>query len=143
MSAVVGKVTTIAAGAKPVIRAPEQSEHDVAYWRQLATDTKDRLKIAESQAKDLREAADESRARMTKYKQRLESAQEQVTALQVKLVEVSAERDRLRETVPDVARIQRKLFEYRQSLLDGPLFELLGEFCREVAVETAADGGAS
>lgn len=141
MSAVVGKVVP-ATGPRSVVKAPaQQQDQDAAYWRQLATDTAERLKIAEMQAKDLREAADESRSRMTKYKQRLESAQEQVTALQVRLVEVSADRDRIREAVPDVERIRRKVFEYRQSLLDGPLFELLGEFCRDVAVETAADGG--
>jgi chromosome segregation ATPase len=118
-------------------------EQDAAYWRQLAQETAERLKIADTQNRDVREAADEARARLMKYKQRLENAQERVNELQLKLIEVSAERDALRDGTVDRERVKRLVYEYRQSLLEGPIFELFAEFCRDVAPEAADEGASS
>jgi len=115
-------------------------DKDVVYWRKLAQDTAERLKISDTQNRDLREAADEARARVTKYKQRLENAQERVNDLQLRLIAVSAERDALRESIPDVERIRRKVYEYRQSLLEGPIWELFSELCRDVGAKPADEG---
>lgn len=125
-------------------------DKDLAYWRTLATQAAERLQIAETQLKDLRMAADEARARVTKYKGRLDNANERVNDLQAKLIVVSVERDAMVERMKSLdaefnarlARhevVKRKVHEYRQSLLDGPIWELFAEFCREVGAP-AADG---
>jgi chromosome segregation ATPase len=127
------------------------ADKDLAYWRTLAVQAAERLQIAETQLKDLRMAADEARARVTKYKGRLDNANERVNELQSKLIGVSADRDALTERLgmldadfsSRLARhevVKRKVHEYRQSLLDGPIWELFAEFCREVGT-SPADGG--
>ena len=121
----------------------ETVEKDAAHWRQLALETAERLKIADTQNKASCEAADEARARVTKYKQRLGSAQDRVNELQMRLIAVSAERDALRESQPDVERIKRLVYEYRSSLLTGPIWEVFAELCRDVATRAADEGVAS
>ncbi len=127
------------------------ADKDLAHWRTLAVQAAERLQIAETQLKDLRMAADEARARVTKYKQRLDNANERVNDLQAKLIGVSAERDAMTERLAGLdadfatrlARhevVKRKVHEYRQSLLDGPIWELFAEFCRDVGSQPA-DGG--
>ena len=129
-----------------------QETKDLAHWRAMAIGAGERLQIAEVQLKDLRVAADEARARMTKYKGRLDSANERINELQSKLIAVSAERDavteRLAGTGAEFAQrlarqeiVKRKVHEFRQSILDGPLWELFAEFCREVDATASADGG--
>jgi chromosome segregation ATPase len=124
---------------------------DLAHWRALAIQAGERLQIAETQLKDLRVAADEARARMTKYKGRLDSASERINELQSKLITVSAERDAANDRLADVdntiaqrvARqevVKKLVHEYRQSLLDGPIWEVFAEFCREVDATAPADG---
>jgi chromosome segregation ATPase len=127
---------------------------DVEYWRSLARGAGERLKIAEEQSKSLRMAADEARARVTKYKGRLEGAQARVNELQSTLIEVSAERDSLRSKLSSTTTVssaklarqeelKRWLFEYRESLLNGPIFEMFAEMCREaedVDASASADG---
>lgn len=107
--------------------AKPKDQRDLAYWRALAVQAGERLQIAETQLKDLRMAADDARARMTKYKGRLDSAQQRVNELQAQIIAVSAERDALQERVARQDVIKRKVHEYRQSLLDGPLWELFAE----------------
>jgi chromosome segregation ATPase len=122
---------------------------DTEYWRKLATDAGERLKIAETQGKDLRMAADEARQRMQKYKVRLEGAQERVNELQSALIEVSAQRDALQETLAKqesaVAErlaqqetVKRKVYEFRESILSGPIWEVFAEFCRDVPADEGA-----
>ncbi len=125
---------------------------DLAYWRQLAVQAGERLQIAETQLKDLRMAADDARARMTKYKGRLDNANERVNDLQAKLIAVSAERDAMHERIGNLdaafaerlarhEEVKRRIHEYRQSLLDGPIWELFAEFCRsDVGAVASADG---
>lgn len=119
------------------------AQQDVAYWRDLAQQTAERLKIADTQNKDLRQAADEARARVTKYKGRLENAQERVNDLQTKLITVSAERDALRSQLASQDVLKRKVYEYRQSLQEGPIWEIFAELCRDVGVRPADEGASS
>jgi chromosome segregation ATPase len=127
-------------------------DKDLAYWRTLAVQTGERLQIAETQLKDLRMAADEARARVTKYKGRLDNANERVNDLQIKLIAISAERDAANERIQMLdaefssrlanhETVKRKIHEYRQSLIDGPIWEVFSEFCREVGSKDPADGG--
>lgn len=96
-------------------------------WRKLAVQSGERLQYAENQLKDLRAQADDLRARLTKSKTRLDSANERTNELQSQLIAVTAERDELRDRVARQDIVKRKVHEYRQSILDGPLWELFAE----------------
>lgn len=100
---------------------------DVEHWRRMAIDAGKRLEYAETQLKDLRVAADDARARFGKYKDRLDKANEKVNELTIQLVSVTADRDDLRGQVATQEVIARKLHEYRQSLLNGPIWDLFVE----------------
>lgn len=114
--------------AEPVAeRAAEAPLSGEDHWRKIAVQTGERLKYAEAQAADLRKAADEARARFSKYKDRLDKANAQVNELQVQLVTTSAERDELRAQLAAQATVARKVHEFRQSILDGPLWDLFVE----------------
>ncbi len=118
------------------------AQQSVVYWRQLAIEAQERIKILSAQLEDVRKSADDNRARMTKYKGRLENAQDTANNLQARLIAVSAERDVLRDAVAKQDIVKRKVYEFRQSILEGPLWELFAEFCREVDPEKSADQGA-
>jgi len=96
-------------------------------WKKVALEAKDRLQVADMQAKDVRKQADELRARATKYKTRLENAQDKVNELSATLITVMAERDALAERVARQDIVKRKVHEFRQSIIDGPLWELFSE----------------
>jgi chromosome segregation ATPase len=115
-----------------IVQAPpaQDLQAEVERWRKMAIQAGERLAYAENQLKDLRQAADDARARFTKYKNRLDSANERVNDLQSQIIAVSAERDTLKARQAEQDVVKQKLWEYRQSLLDGPLFELFGEFCK-------------
>lgn len=133
---VVGNVVPIhAAPTATAIAAPKDA--DVDYWRKLAVQNGERLKIAEEQAKALREAADEARGRFTKYKARLEDAQARVTALQIQLTDVSVERDVLRARVARQDVLKRQIYDFRQSLVDGPIWAIFAELCNDVSAAPA------
>ncbi len=104
---------------------------EVERWRKMAIQAGERLAYAENQLKDLRQAADEARARFTKYKGRLDSANERVNDLQSQIIAVSAERDVLKAQVVDQEVVKERIWAYRQSLIDGPLFDLFGEYCKK------------
>lgn len=84
---------TVAVEDAPAV--PVQPDFGVEHWKRLALQTAERLSYAETANKDLRVAADELRSRQTKYKTRLDNAQERVNELQRDLVRVSDDRDRL------------------------------------------------
>ncbi len=120
---------------EPVVKLVEQKPEvdkntDVHHWRQMAVAAGERLAYAENQLKDLRQAADDLRARLTKQKTRLDNANERVNDLQSQIITVSAERDALKQKLAEQDVVKQKVWEYRQSLLDGPLFELFGEYCK-------------
>ena len=96
-------------------------------WKALAKSTGERLKIAEESLRETRKQADELRARATKYKTRLDNAQSQLNDAQTKIVEQATELETLRERVARQEIIKRKVHEYRESLLNGPLWELFAE----------------
>lgn len=128
------------ASAVPPELAPLVEDHDVAHWKKLALSNGERLRYSEEQAQSLRQAADEARARFGKYKQRLDGANARVNELQVALTDKSVEVDKLRADIDHLraklARqdaVKRRVHEYRQSLLDGPIWELFAEFCNESA----------
>lgn len=129
--------------AAEIVTAPHvvEAPNDVERWRKMAVSAGERLAYAENQLKDLRQAADDARARFTKYKSRLDSANERVNDLQAQLIAVSNDRDTLKsqlatqeeafhQKLADQAVVKQKVWEFRQSLLDGPLFELFGEHCK-------------
>lgn len=96
-------------------------------WRQLALDTKRRLEIAEEKLTETAKSADEMRGRMQKYKARLDTAQSENNRLQAQVVELS---QRCEEQSARIARqdaAKRKLYEFRQSVLEGPLWEAFQE----------------
>ena len=114
---------------------------DLLRWRTMAIQTGERLSYAENQLKDLRQAADDARARFSKYKGRLDSANERVNDLQAQLVAAHAELDATKATLAaeqETARarladqdvVKRKVWEIREQMLNGPLFDLFGEFCK-------------
>lgn len=105
-------------------------EAEVHRWRKMAVDAGERLAYAENQLKDLRQAADDARARFSKYKSRLDGANERVNDLQAQLIAACAERDTLKAKLIQQDIVKQKVWEYRQSLIDGPLFELFGEYCK-------------
>lgn len=113
------KVETKAAAASP---AP-----DLDHWKKLAITTGERLQYAENQLNDLRQAADEARARFSKYKERLDRANQRVNELQIDLVKITAERDDLRSQVAKQEKVSQLVHQYRQSLLEGPLWDLFTE----------------
>lgn len=114
-----------AAPADAAKAEPEQL--DLEHWRRLAVQSAERLSYAERQLKDLRAAADDARARMAKYKDRLDKANERVNDLNVALVTATADRDRLRGQLATQEAVARRVHEYRQSLLNGPLWDLFVE----------------
>jgi septal ring factor EnvC (AmiA/AmiB activator) len=107
---------------KPAATAP-----DVDHWKRLAIQTGERLQYAENQLGDLRTAADDARARFSKYKERLDKANQRVNELQIQLVNITAERDDLRASIAKQEVLARRVHEYRQSLLNGPLWDLFAE----------------
>lgn len=138
---VVGKVVPIQ-GAPPASSALAVApKDDLDHWRKLAVQNGERLKIAEEQAKSLREAADDARGRFTKYKNRLDDAQARVTALQIQLTDVSVERDMLRVRVARQDVLKRLIYEFRQSIEEGPIWAIFAELCNDVSAEQA--GGES
>lgn len=107
---------------------------DLEYWRTLAITTGERLSQSEgtrvAQAAQLAQrdkTLDELRARLEKSQGRKDTAQTRINELQVQLVNVSAERDELRAALASQEALRRKVYEYRQSLLEGPLWELFVE----------------
>lgn len=117
---------TVATEAIRATASPKMvASDDVEYWRKLAIQTGERLAIAEEQAKALRDAADEARSRFSKYKGRLDSAQARNNELQVQVVMLSADneklqaelaavREEMRSKLVDQATFQRKVYEVRQ-----------------------------
>lgn len=92
-------------------------------WRKLAIATGERLSYAETQLKDLRQAADDARARFTKYKTRLDHAQERINLLQADLVRVTAELEETKAaTAKAVDDAQARLVP--QDVLKQRLWEL-------------------
>lgn len=108
----------------------ERLQAEVTRWRGMAVNAGERLAYAENQLRDLRAAADDARARFTKYKGRLDGANERVNVLQSQLIAVSAERDAIKDRLASQDVVKQKVWEFRQSVLDGPLFELFGEYCK-------------
>jgi chromosome segregation ATPase len=102
--------------------APEP--RTVADWRRLAVQAGERLAIAENQAKDLRAAADESRARLTKQKTRLDNANARINELQSQLISVTAERDTLQERVSRLDEVRRQVHAFRRECLEGSLWKI-------------------
>lgn len=111
---------------------------DITHWRRMAVQAGERLSYAENQCKDLRVAADDARARFSKYKSRLDAANARVNELQSQLITVGAERDALREQVAQQDVLARKVHEFRESLLHGPLWELFVELA--VSPPSAGEG---
>lgn len=112
------------------VPAPVDVEAELQRWRKMAVDAGERLAYAENQLKDLRQAADDARARFSKYKSRLDGANERVNDLQAQLIAACHERDTLKARLVQQDIVKQKVWEYRQSLIDGPLFELFGEYCK-------------
>lgn len=136
---VVGKVVPIQ-GAPPASSALAVApKDDLDHWRKLAVQNGERLRVAEIQLKDLRREADEARARFSKYKQRLDAANERVNDLQVALTTASAERDVLRARLPRLDVLKRKVYDYRQSLQDGPIWDVFAELCNDVSAAEAGE----
>lgn len=106
---------------------PAQSSPDLEHWKRMAITTSERLQYAENQLTDLRSAADDARARFGKYKERLDKANQKVNELQIQLVNITAERDDLRASIAKQELLARRVHEYRQSLLNGPLWDLFAE----------------
>jgi chromosome segregation ATPase len=115
--------------------------NDLDHWRKMAVESSERLSYAETQAKDLRRAADEVRARLTKAKTRLDTANEKVNELNIELVRVSAECDRLRGQVANQERLARKIWECRQAIIEGPLFEVFAELAVSPPEEAGGEQG--
>jgi DNA-binding XRE family transcriptional regulator len=120
--------------ATPAPRRPAISD-DVEHWKRLAIATGERLAIAEEQAKALREAADDARARFGKYKDRLDKAQARVNEQQVDIVRLSARVETLQAQVAErdaqlvtQDALARKVHACRQALIEwsqgGPLWDL-------------------
>ncbi len=125
--------TTVAAAVVP----PAQPTQPID-WRKLAVQNGERIAMLENQAKDLRAAADDARARFGKYKGRLDSSSARVNELQVLVTQLSAENADLRSQLADQVVLARKVHEFRQSILEGPLWDLFVE----VAVVSPQDAGA-
>lgn len=126
------------AAVKPAA-APHATE-TVAHWRKLARDTGERLSYAESQLKDLRTAADDGRARFSKYKDRLDKANEHVNDLQVQVVRLSTENESLRHQLARQEQVARHVHAFRESVLHGPLWELFTELAVVESSPQAAGG---
>lgn len=108
-------------------------------WRKMAIEAGIRLDIAETQAKDLRIAADEARARFTKYKGRLDASQARVNELEVERIKLATENDELRAQLARQAEISRKVYEFRKSILEGPLWDLFVETSVSPAIEPGGE----
>lgn len=104
-----------------------QNERDLAYWRKMAVEAGQRIEILETQAKDLRTAADDARARFSKYKGRLDNAQAQINTLQAERIRLATAVDEMRAQLAKQAEIAKQVHEFRQSILDGPLWKLFVE----------------
>ena len=103
---------------------------DLDYWRKLAIQAGQRLQHVEDQAKALRREADEARSRFGKYKDRLDSANARNNDLQAQVVLLSAEVEAMKGRLAQQDVVKQKVWEIRQAMLDGPLFELFGEYCK-------------
>jgi hypothetical protein len=123
---VVGNVVPIQTTTQLTL-APKPDLTDVTYWRRMAVQAGERLTYAENQCNDLRKAADDARQRFGKYKMRLDRANQDVNELQARLILKSAECDAMREQLAKQDGIAQKVHAFRQSLLDGPLWELFAE----------------
>ena len=121
----------------PQTAKEKEEERDLAYWRSLAIRSGERLSYAETQAADLRRAADDARARFSKYKDRLDKANERINALTTELIGVAAERDELRARLANQSRVSQAVHDYRKSLLEGPIWKLF----EELAVSSPQDAG--
>jgi septal ring factor EnvC (AmiA/AmiB activator) len=124
---VAGPAGNVVTEAIPATPAGRPATDTVDYWRKMAINASDRLKIAEEQAKALREAADDARARFGKYKDRLDKAQERVNHLTVDVVRLSADNEELRAKLARQETLAREIHQYRQSLLEGPIWNLFTE----------------
>lgn len=123
----------------------------VEHWRKLALSTSERLSYAETQAKDLRDAADDARNRFAKYKGRLDNAQRTINLQQTEIVTLT---DRLERAEAELARmgahygalvaaqteLARRVWEYRKSLLEGPLWDLFGTLATAIVGPPEAAG---
>lgn len=121
----------VEAAVEPVV---QRESRDLAYWRKLAVEARHRIEILETSAKDLRTAADDARARFSKYKGRLDNAQARINVLEAERIKLAEERDELRAQLAKQADIARKIYEFRQSILEGPIWDLFVEFSVSPAV---------
>lgn len=105
--------------AKPVATSTPVVNGSADHWRGLAVQTGERLGYAENQLKDLRRAADENRARLTKAKERLDAANARINDLQAQVVTQAAELEVLRAKVASQAQIKRVVWDLAQQAKDG------------------------
>lgn len=136
-SAATGTVVTEAVQAAPAPKAAATG--DVDHWRRLAIQTGERLAIAEEQARALREAADDARARFGKYKDRLDKASGRVNELTIEVVRLNAERETWKARIAErdaqllaQAEIAREIYACREAAREwfekGPLWDLFVKF---------------
>lgn len=124
----VGGAAVAIEGHRPQVSvAPKAPKQDLAYWRKLAIESGKRIEIMETQAKALREAADEARARFSKYKGRLDNAQARTNELEAERIALALRVEELQTLLARQAEVARKVYEFRQSILDGPLWALFAE----------------
>lgn len=125
------KVETAAAASTATATAPAvavaRADKDLAHWRKMAVEAGQRIEILETQAKDLRAAADDARARFSKYKTRLDNAQARINELEVERIKLSTSIDEYRVQVARQAELAKQVHEFRQSIIDGPLWKLFVE----------------
>jgi hypothetical protein len=125
--------------AQPRVEQPDAQAKDVDYWRAIAQKNAERLALAEAQAKDLREAADEGRGRFTKVKSRLDSANARINELQIALTRVSAERDAMKVKIGRQEFLRREVHAFRQSILDGHIWNIFSELCSDVSANAGEE----
>jgi chromosome segregation ATPase len=111
----------------PLRPAGDAQKGDAPDWKALCDDTKRRLQIAEESLQAKNAAMDDLRGRMQKTKQRLESAQSENNRLQAQVVELTQRVEAQGERLARWDSIQRKVQEFRRSILEGPLWEVLGD----------------
>lgn len=131
---------------EPKLVAAEQPKPvaiDQDHWKKLAIQTGERLQYAENQLNDLRQAADEARARFGKYKERLDRANQRVNELQIEMISKTAELEELRSQIAKQEVLARRVHEYRQSLLNGPLWDLFTELAVCPPVANGPAGGST
>jgi septal ring factor EnvC (AmiA/AmiB activator) len=140
-SVVTSPASTTVVGTKPQVVRQTRDERDLAYWRKMAIETGRRVEILETQSKDLRTAADDARARFSKYKGRLDKAQSRINELEVERIKLAAQRDELRGQLAQQAKVAKLVHEFRQSVMDGPLWSLFVELSVSPAVEPGGEQG--